>query len=139
MVADTLVEIAGKHGEHVQQLEILTTPITPEVAADLEALEGKRKQLLAESNKIFKVTASVLEDKMETERLYEQAKENEHLAEKELVRACRRMEDHSQRNPRGSEADAREAIRPRNINFDSAARPKPLATPKDNMKWRRSS
>jgi hypothetical protein len=87
MVADTFMEIAGKHGEHVQQPEILTTPITPEVAADLEALEGKRKQLLAESNKIFKVTASVLEDKMETKRLYEQAKQNERLAEEELVRA----------------------------------------------------
>ncbi len=28
----------------------------------------------------------------------------------------------------------KEAIRHRNINFDSAARHKPLATPKDNMK-----
>ena len=28
----------------------------------------------------------------------------------------------------------KEAIRPRNINFDSATRHKPLATPKDNMK-----
>jgi hypothetical protein len=28
----------------------------------------------------------------------------------------------------------REVVRPRNINFDSASRPKPLAIPMDNMK-----
>jgi hypothetical protein len=33
--ADTLVEIVGKRGEHVQQKEILTTPIILEVVADL--------------------------------------------------------------------------------------------------------
>jgi hypothetical protein len=87
MAVDTLVEIAGRHGEHVQQKGILMTPITPEVVADVGALEAKRNQLLEESENIVHVTASVLEDKMETDMLYEHAIENGHLAEEEYVKA----------------------------------------------------
>jgi hypothetical protein len=65
MAADMLMDIAGRCGEHVQQKEILTALITLEVVADLKALEAKRKQLLAESEYIVKVSTSVLQDTME--------------------------------------------------------------------------
>jgi hypothetical protein len=87
MASDMLVQIGGRRGEHIQQKEILTTPITPEVTADVEALEAKRKQLLAESENIVKITTSVLEDKLEIDGLYEQAVENGRLAEEEYVKA----------------------------------------------------
>jgi hypothetical protein len=115
----------------------MTTIITPKVVPDLEALEAKRKKLLAESKHIVKGTSSVHEDKMEAERLIEQAKENERLAEEELVRAKELAEEWKITvNETHEEARKmrREAIRPRNINFDSAARHKPPETPKENMK-----
>jgi hypothetical protein len=46
------------------------------VAVDPEAFEARRKELLAEAQNLFKVTASVLYDKMETDKLYKQAVEN---------------------------------------------------------------
>jgi hypothetical protein len=126
MAADTLMEVAGKHGEHVQLSELLTTPITPDVVADREALEAKRKELLAKSKNIVKVTTSVLQDKMETERLIEQAKRNERLAEEALVRA-RELADEWKTIVKETHEEAkqmrREANCPRNINLTEQLAP----------------
>ena len=74
---------------------------------------------------------------METDKLYEQAVENGRLAEEEYVKA-RELVEEWKNTVKETHEEARQilrdSIRPRNINFDSAARHKPLATPKDNMK-----
>jgi hypothetical protein len=68
MTNEDLMEEGGEEGDHIQHPEIQTTPITPDAVADPEALEATRKELLERSKKIVKVTASVLQDKMDTER-----------------------------------------------------------------------
>jgi hypothetical protein len=137
MPSDELMEIAGENGEHVQHPEFLTTPITPDAVADPEALEATRKELLARSEKIFKVTTSVLQDKVDTQRLIEQARTNERKVKEALMSAIKLPKEWQAKvneTPEEAQRMQREAICPRNINFDSAAHPKPLATPKDNMK-----
>jgi hypothetical protein len=57
------------------------------VVADAETLEAKRKELLAKSKNIVKVTTSDLQDKMETERLVERARSNKRKAKEALARA----------------------------------------------------
>jgi hypothetical protein len=142
MVAETLVDIAGQREEHVQQRETLPNQITPEVAADPEAFEARRKELLAEAQNIVKVTTSVLQDKMETDKLYEKGVENMCLAEEEYVKA-RELAEEWKNTVKETHEEVRQmqrdTIRPRNINFDSTARHKPLATPKDNIKKQRIS
>jgi hypothetical protein len=80
MPADELMKVAGENGEHVQPPEILTTPITPDMAADPEALEAPRLKLLEQAEGIVKVSASVLRDKVDTERLVKRARENNRLS-----------------------------------------------------------
>jgi hypothetical protein len=132
-----LMERVGEEGEHVQHPKILSIPITLDVVADPEALEATRKELVERSKKIVNVTTSVLQDKVDTERLIERAKTNERKVKKALLSAKKLVEAWQAKvNETHEEAQRmrREAISPRNINFDSAARPEPLATPKDNMK-----
>jgi hypothetical protein len=64
--AETLMQIAGEDGENVKHKEILTNPITPKEVADPEALEARRKGLLAESQHLVKLNASILKDKVAT-------------------------------------------------------------------------
>jgi lysozyme family protein len=74
---------------------------------------------------------------VDTERLIERARVNERKVKKAVLSAKKLAEEWQAKvNETHEEAQRmrREAIRPHNINFDSAARPKPLATPKDNMK-----
>jgi hypothetical protein len=137
MTNDELVEAAGVEGEHFQHPEILTTPITPDAVVDLEALEATRKELLKSSKNIVKVTASVFQDKMDTERIVEQARENNRQTKEALLNGKKLGEEwRAKVNETHEETQRmrREAIHPRNINFDSATHPKLLATPKDNMK-----
>jgi hypothetical protein len=71
------MQIAGENGENVKLKEILTNPINPEVVANLEAFEARRKELLAESQNLVKVNASILKDKADTAKKYEKACEYE--------------------------------------------------------------
>jgi predicted Holliday junction resolvase-like endonuclease len=85
------------------------------VVADLKALEAKRKQLLAESENIVKITTSVLEDKLEIDGLYEQAVENGRLAEEEYVKAKELAEEWKKtvkKNHEEAKQMRKEAIRP---------------------------
>ncbi|KAK1667756.1 hypothetical protein QYE76_055915 [Lolium multiflorum] len=94
MAAETLMDIACKNGEHVQQKEILTTTINLEVVADPEAFEARRKELLAEARNLVKVIATVLKDKVETDKMYKLAVENGQKADEEgtLNMACRMLQ-----------------------------------------------
>jgi hypothetical protein len=137
MPADELMKVARENGEHVEPPEVLTTPITPDMAADPEALETTQVKLLEQAEGIVKVSASVLWDKVDTERLIKRARENNRLSKEALLDARKRAEEWQAKvNETNEEAQRmrREAIRPRSINFDSVAHPKPLATPKDNLK-----
>ncbi|KAK1633150.1 hypothetical protein QYE76_007465 [Lolium multiflorum] len=64
--AEALMDIADEDGENVKHKEILTNPITPKEVADPEALEARRKGLLAESQHLVKLNASILKDKVAT-------------------------------------------------------------------------
>jgi predicted ATP-grasp superfamily ATP-dependent carboligase len=63
------------------------------VVVDSEALEATRKQLLASSNNIVKVIASVLQDKMDTERLVKQARDNNRQTKEALLNAKKLAEE----------------------------------------------
>jgi tryptophanyl-tRNA synthetase len=86
MSKEELAMIAGKDGENITCKEILTNPITEEEAADSEVVEARRKELLAEAQNVVKVVASVLQDKMETDKMMEAAAENGRRTEEELKR-----------------------------------------------------
>jgi hypothetical protein len=136
MPVEELIQVAGEKGDHVQQPDVLTTPITLDTV-DLVALEAARVKLLEEADDIVKISASVLQDKVDTKRLVDRARKNWDESNKALLDARKCAEEwHAKVNEMMEDAHRmrRETIRPRNINFDSATRPKPLATPKDNMK-----
>jgi predicted phage gp36 major capsid-like protein len=85
---------------------------------------------------VVKVAASVLQHKMETDEMMEVVAEQERKTEEYLNKAtelrdrCRRIVDKAREEAKKLR---QEAIRPRNINFDSPTDHQPLATPKDNM------
>jgi hypothetical protein len=128
MTDEVLIAIAGKDGEHINQKEILTKPITAEEAADPEALEARQKELLAESENIVRITTSVPQDKMETDIIYKCALENERSIEEDLAKA-RELAEKSKTTVKKTQEEARklrrDAIRPRNINFDGTTHQKP--------------
>jgi hypothetical protein len=57
------------------------------VAADPEAFESKRKELLAKAQNLFKLTSTVLKGKVDTTKKYEKAQEHERMVEEEYERA----------------------------------------------------
>lgn len=48
------MRLAGENGEKIMHEEILTNPLTPDMVTDLEVLEAKRQELLAEAKKTRK-------------------------------------------------------------------------------------
>jgi hypothetical protein len=95
------------------------------------------KELLAEAQKVVKVAASVLQDKMETDQMMEVVVKQECKTEENLNKAIE-LRDRWRKTVDKARDDAKkiraEAIRPRHINFNSPANHRPLATPKDNTK-----
>jgi predicted ATP-grasp superfamily ATP-dependent carboligase len=69
------------------------TPITPDAVVDSEDLEATQKQLLASSNNIVKIIASVVQDKMDTERLVKQARDNNRQTKEALLNAKKLEEE----------------------------------------------
>jgi hypothetical protein len=68
--------------------EILTNLITPEVAADPEAFEARRKELLAEGQNLVKLSSTILKEKVDTTKKHEKACEHEQMAEEEYENAA---------------------------------------------------
>jgi hypothetical protein len=93
MPADELMKVARENGEHVEPPEVLTTPITPDMAVDPEALEATQVKLLEQAEGIVKVSASVLRDKVDTERLIKRARENNRLSKEAMLAARKRAEE----------------------------------------------
>jgi hypothetical protein len=71
MLVEELAKAVGQNGESMMQSEILTKPIRADEAVDPEALEAKRKERLAEAEKLTKTAATMLADRIETEELME--------------------------------------------------------------------
>ncbi|KAK1580655.1 hypothetical protein QYE76_071959 [Lolium multiflorum] len=96
---------------------VLNKPITPGDAADLEALETTRKEMLATAKKLADTEAALRE-------------EGQKLQVKSMAKEWEVKMTYAQ-----AEADriVREAIPPRRINFATPAEQQPLETPKDNM------
>jgi hypothetical protein len=61
--------------------EILTNPLTPDLAMDPDAFQAKRQELLAEARNLTKLTLEILKDKVATDQEYEQARMHEQNTE----------------------------------------------------------
>ncbi|KAK1609413.1 hypothetical protein QYE76_033086 [Lolium multiflorum] len=115
---------------------VLNTPITPGDAADLEALEATRKEMLATAKKLADTEAALREERAEAAGLAENfdRQDREIAATLEQVKSMR-AEWEVKMIYAQAEADriVREAIPPRRIPFNTPAEHQPLETPKDNM------
>jgi hypothetical protein len=130
MSIEELARAAGRGG--IAHSEILTKPITQEEAADPEALEAKRKELLAQAKKFANTATVMLEEREDAEELMELVGDNERRTI-EYLKKARELKDRwemivSDVN-REAERIRQEAIRPRRINFNSPTNHQPLATP----------
>ncbi|KAK1611012.1 hypothetical protein QYE76_034685 [Lolium multiflorum] len=115
---------------------VLNKPITPGDAADPEALEATRKEMLATSKKLADAEAALREERAEAAGLVDQfdRQDREIAATLEHVKSMA-QEWEVKMTYAQAEADriVREAIPPRRINFGTPAEQQPLETPKDNM------
>ena len=133
--AEAILRVAGEEGEKIVFGELLTEPITPDT--DPAALEAKRVELYEQAQEIARLNSLVLKNKIksdkeyeETRRLNEQVKENTRKAEATRIELETQLKQIQEERKKSR---LRDTIPPRNINFDSTAKKKPMATPKDNM------
>jgi hypothetical protein len=69
------MRLAGENGERIVHEEILTNPLMLYQVADLEALEEKQQELLAEDQKkLAKLNSDILKEKVAINQGYEQAR-----------------------------------------------------------------
>jgi hypothetical protein len=77
----SIEELARQAGRGViANSEILTKPVTPEDAANPEALESKRKELLATAERFANTAVVMMEERQEVEEVMEKFLEREHEA-----------------------------------------------------------
>ncbi|KAK1683497.1 hypothetical protein QYE76_044345 [Lolium multiflorum] len=121
----------------VAQSDILNKPITPEEAADPEALEAKRQEMLATAQKFARTAAAMAEERTLAANFVDYSlKKDREVDEMMATAKGLRLEWQKRLDSLQAEADriAREAIPPRRITFATPTEQQPLATPKDNMK-----
>lgn len=121
----------------VAQSNILNKPITPEEAADPEALEAKRQEMLATAQKFARTAAAMMEERTLAANFVDYSlKKDREVDEMMATVKGLRKEWEKRLAAQQAEADriAREAIPPRRITFATPTEQQPLATPKDNMK-----
>ncbi|KAK1686387.1 hypothetical protein QYE76_047235 [Lolium multiflorum] len=132
---EELVEQAGM--DAIGHSAILNKPITPEEAADPEALEAKRQEMLATAQKIARTAAAMLDERKEAAQFVEGFQQRELEVDQQLVKV-KELQQHwrDKVTELQQEVDQirREAIPPRKITFATPTEQQPLATPKDNMK-----
>ena len=133
--AEAILRLAGNEGKKIMYGDVLTEAITP--ATDPIALEAKRVELYQQAQEIARLNSLVLKNKMasdkeyeETHRLNEKVKENVRRAEEARIKLETQVKQVQEEKDK---LKLRNAIPPRNINFNSTAKKKPMATPKDNM------
>ncbi|KAK1645878.1 hypothetical protein QYE76_063683 [Lolium multiflorum] len=128
--------VAQARMDLVAKSDVLNKPITPGDAADPEALEATRKEMLATAKKFANTAAAILDEREEAAHLMDrfERQDREITATLEQVKSMRK-EWEVKMTYAQAEADriVREAIPPRRINFATPAEQQPLATPKDNM------
>ncbi|KAK1663356.1 hypothetical protein QYE76_051515 [Lolium multiflorum] len=121
----------------VAKSDILNKPITPEEAADPEALEAKRQEMLATAQKFARTAAAMAEERTLAANFVDYSlKKDREVDEMMATAKGLRLEWQKRLDSLQAEADriAREAIPPRRITFATPTEQQPLATPKDNMK-----
>ncbi|KAK1626702.1 hypothetical protein QYE76_001017 [Lolium multiflorum] len=115
---------------------VLNKPITSGDAADPEALEATRKEMLATAKKLANTAAALRDERAEAASLMDHFdRQDREIADTlEHVKSMR-QEWEVKMTYAQAEADriVREAIPPRRINFATPAEQQPLETPKDNM------
>jgi hypothetical protein len=134
----SIEELARQEGRGaIANSELLTKPIIPEDAADPEALEAKRKELLATAERFANTAVTMLEERQDAEEVMTKFLEREHQAV-EYLEEAKALQARWETIIEGASKEAdrirREAIHPRKINFATPINQQPLTTPKDNMK-----
>jgi hypothetical protein len=128
--------VAQARMDLVAKSDVLNKPITPGDAADPEALEATRKEMLATAKKFANTAAAILDEREEAAHIMDrfERQDREITATLEQVKSMRK-EWEVKMTYAEAEADriVREAIPPRRINFATPVEQQPLATPKDNM------
>jgi cell division septum initiation protein DivIVA len=115
---EELVEQAGRGA--IAHSEILNKPITLDDAADPEALETTRKEMLSTTKVIANTAGAMLEERQEAAEVMENFLKREREATTCLAEANKlRDKWGTMMEDAGKEADmiCREAIGPRKINF----------------------
>ncbi|XP_071685452.1 uncharacterized protein [Lolium perenne] len=133
--AEELVEQAGIGA--ITHAEILNKPITPDDAADPEALEAPRMEMLGTARRIANTAMGMLEERSEAEKVMQNFLQREREAVDSLHKAKKLCEHwESMMGDAHKEADRIrwEAVTPPKINFATPTDQQPLTTPKDNMK-----
>ncbi|KAK1692338.1 hypothetical protein QYE76_009035 [Lolium multiflorum] len=117
--------------------EVLNRPITPDEAADPEALEATRKEMLATAKKFASTAVAMLDERKEAEIIMNNFLKREREAVESLEQA-KKLRKHWEAKMSEAQKDAdnirREAITPRKITFATPTDQQLLTTPKDNMK-----
>ncbi|KAK1610135.1 hypothetical protein QYE76_033808 [Lolium multiflorum] len=128
--------VAQARMDLVAKSDVLNKPITPGDAADPEALEATRKEMLATAKKFANTAAAILDEREEAAQIMDrfERQDREITATLEQVKSMRK-EWEVKMTYAQAEADriVREAIPPRRITFATPAEQQPLSTPKDNM------
>jgi hypothetical protein len=81
---EELVQHAGM--DAIAHSAILNKPITPEEAADPEALEAKRQEMLATAQKIARTAAAMLDERKEAAQFVEGFQQRELEVDQQLVK-----------------------------------------------------
>ncbi|KAK1628146.1 hypothetical protein QYE76_002461 [Lolium multiflorum] len=126
---EEMVEQAGM--DAIAHSAILNKPITPEEAADPEALEAKRQEMLAQKH------CRMLEERTEAANFVVHFQKKDREVDESLAKV-RQLEKHWEAKVKFVQEEEdrirREAIPPRRITFATPTEQQPLTTPKDNMK-----
>ncbi|KAK1626676.1 hypothetical protein QYE76_000991 [Lolium multiflorum] len=135
MSPEELVEQAGM--DAIAHSDILNKPITPEDAADAEALEAKRQEMLATAKKFATTAAAMLDERKEAANFVDNFLKREREVDESLVKVKqlrKHWEDKITEAQQEADRIRREAVAPRRITIATPTEQQPLATPKDNMK-----
>ncbi|KAK1612597.1 hypothetical protein QYE76_036270 [Lolium multiflorum] len=117
--------------------DILNKPITPEDAANAEALEAKQQEMLATAKKFATTAAAMLDERKEGSHFVDNFLQRERQVDESLAKVKqlrKHWEDKITEAQQEADRIRREAVAPRKITFATPTEQQPFATPKNNMK-----
>ncbi|KAK1691948.1 hypothetical protein QYE76_008645 [Lolium multiflorum] len=128
--------VAQARMDLVAKSDVLNKPITPDDAADPEAIEATRQEMLATAKKFANTAAAMLDERTEAANFVVHFQKKDREVDESLAK-IRELEKHWEAKVKFVEEEEarirREAIPPRKITFATPTE-QPLATSKDNMK-----